>query len=180
MTLTELLNRLNMLDKKLKSNKDTLFKAVLMIIRDYLIEIFSVTNDELAIIMKDHEELGHFVLPFPFLNKSNTFPINRSTITRDVFLKGRPVMSNDAPSIHRLSFYEMIKISEKKPLPIQKFLAMPLIEEGNVFAVLWVSRRGATHENAGKDFTKEDMTNLGHLIKIINPFLYKSKPDKFL
>lgn len=180
MTLKELLDNLRNIDKKLQSSEDMRFKSILKSIKDYLIEIFSLAEEEVALIMKDEDSFGYFVLPLALLAKSNSFPLRKSTVTRDVFDKGRSFLSNNASSIHRLSFYEMISITNKKPCPIQKFIALPIIQDDSIFGVLWLSRRGINPEEAGRDFSESDLKNTEHLIKIIAPFLYNSKPGKFV
>lgn len=170
--------------KKVESDKDSLentkFKKTLTLIRDYLCGLFDISSEELALIMKDEDHFGHFVLPLPLLNKSNSFPLRKSTVTQEIFIKGRSQLSNDASKVTRLSIYETAKLSDKKPLPIQKYLVIPIKSKDIVFAVLWLSRRASNLKDAGKDFSDMDKDNLNHLMSIIAPFLYKSKPDKFV
>jgi transcriptional regulator with GAF, ATPase, and Fis domain len=180
MTLKQLLDSLKGLEKEYSDDKKTLFKAMLTALSDYLSEAFCVYQDEIALIMKDRDNFSSFVLPINFLNKGNSFPVSKATVTKDVFEKGRPVMSNNASKVYRLSFYEMAKATAKKPVPIQKFISVPLKHENSVFAVLWISRRGSNLQEAGKDFTETDISNTEHLMSIIEPFLYRAKPECFV
>ncbi len=180
MNLKQLLESFKALEQKHIDDRDMLFKSVLTAMRDYLAELFSVYSDEIALIMKDRDRFSSFVLPITFLSKGNSFPISKATVTKDVFEKGRPVMSNNAAKVYRLSFYEMARAAQKKPMPIQKFISIPVKYSDSVLAVLWISRRGPSLEESGRDFTETDIDNTEHLMSIIAPFIYRSKPDSFV
>jgi len=179
MTLTTLLDSLQTLGKG-KQGREKSFAAALHHISAYLCLLFKVRESEVALFMRQANGMVRFVLPKSLATAENCFPLVRSTVTKSVFLNGQPILSNKASRISRLSIYEYIAGSKQKAMPIQKFIALPVSLEDKTMAVLWISRRGGSRQDVGKDFTGQDVENTCHLMAIIAPHLHKLTPAHFI
>lgn len=131
-----------------------------------LAKAYSLNPDELAILMISLDrEMLRFVYP-PELAKggSNTFPVAVPSLAGRVAQTGESLLNNDMREVQHLAFYERIPIEGTEPVEIQKLLVVAVKgPDGHPQAVIEVSRRGVSLEEAGPDFRPEDQLLLERL-----------------
>jgi len=155
------------------------FNRLIILLRNYLAKVFTLETYEVSLFMKDERDFVEFLLPEKMRRVSNIFPLRKSKVTRRVFTRGIPVLSNAAAEVDRFDTYERYRDTPKASLPIQKFMALPIIHEDSTFGALWINRRAKTMDQAGADFNEQDQQTAMEILSIAAPFLYALKPDKY-
>lgn len=137
-----------------------------------LSKAFGLNPDELAILMiSPDREMLRFVYP-PDLAKggSNTFPVTVPSLAGRVAETGSSILNNDVRDVPHLAFYERVPIEGTEPIQIQKLLVVAVRgPDDRPQAVIEMSRRGATPEEAGPDFRPEDQEFLERLAAAVAP-----------
>lgn len=149
---------------------------------DSIAEALNVKPDEVAILLlTSSRNTLKFVWP-PALSKSlSAFPATHkyafaSTILST--LKGK--VDNKIAESKHLRFFENVKGMETSGVPIQKMVALPIMDASTPIGVVEVSRKGRTLQEAGPNFTPQDAQALVGVCKAAAPYLSKLIPDPFL
>ncbi len=179
MSLKLLVKRLQEINDQALDEPNEKFKKVLFIVRDFLVSAVGCKEYEISIMLKDRDDQVHFVLPIRMFGKGNSFPIHKSRITKRVIEQNKPILNNDTRETERLAMYERLKDAEKEILPIQKFIAVPLVFNDVPFGAMWINRRAVSFEKAGPDFNQQDIDKVNHYLRFISPHLFKLRPDKY-
>lgn len=114
--------------------------------------------DEVAIqlIVGEGNSL-RFLYPRVLLDSGATFPISSTSIAgRSVMLR-RATFDNEVNSTRHLLFFERLNTGVRPPLPIHKMATIPLLVGENIIGIVQLSRRSETLEQAGADFTDQDV-----------------------
>ncbi len=148
-------------------------REVLQAVTATLSKEFGLGPDELAILMVSPDRIMvRFVYPPELADGSNTFPVTVVSLANHVIRTGRSVLSNAVRQLRHLAFYERIRIQERSPREIQKLLAVAARgSDGQVWAVIEISRRGKSRAEAGPDFRPEDQHLLEKLAALAGPAL---------
>ncbi len=118
--------------------------------------------DEVA-VLKLSGKLLHFVFP-PHLRGAGTIPITSSAVAAKTANNRASIISNEFVRVQHLSVFELIPNAEAdnpgvtKAQVIQKLMSAAVVDEqGSVFGVIQISRKGETPTSAGPNFTGDDL-----------------------
>ena len=126
-------------------------------------KLFSVKQDEVAILVVSHEgTLLEFLYPFK-LQKIGSIPMSiaNSLAVRTIRDK-RPEMINNFTAQKHPTVFESVALEPggQEKHPIQKIMSAPLLVDGKPVGAVQISRKGKTPTAAGADFTIRDLTTL--------------------
>ena len=128
-------------------------------IAQFLAAMFSVTKEEVAIMLLEKTQLG-FVYPEK-LKQVGKIPLNTTTsvAARTATTKRAEALNNFTATKHA-SVFEAVNLGSAKPKVIQKMMSVPVIGPDGVQGVIQISRKGATPQEAGADFAPSDVQKL--------------------
>lgn len=69
----------------------------------------------------------------------------------------RATFDNEVNSTRHLLFFERLNTGVRPPLPIHKMATIPLLVGEDIIGIVQLSRRSETLEQAGADFTDQDV-----------------------
>lgn len=149
---------------------------------DAIAEALKVKPDEVAILLlTSSRNTLKFVWP-PALSKSlSAFPATHKYAFASAILstlKGK--VDNKIAESKHLRFFENVKGMESSGVPIQKMVALPIMDGPTPIGVVEVSRKGRTVQEAGPNFTPQDAQALVGVCKSAAPFLSKLVPEPYL
>ena len=126
-------------------------------------KLFSVKQDEVAILVVSHEgTLLEFLYPFK-LQKIGSIPMSiaNSLAVRTIRDK-RPEMINNFTAQKHPTVFESVALESgaQEKHPIQKIMSAPLLVDGKPVGAVQISRKGKSPTTAGADFTIRDLTTL--------------------
>jgi hypothetical protein len=136
-----------------------------------LARTFHVRETEVALLQASGTVLK-FVFPSE-LKQAGSIPISGSAIAARTALTKKPEMFNNFVKVRHVGIFESIRFREgesgvPEPQVIQKLMSAPIInEEGTVWGILQVSRKGEDAKLAGPDFTREDLHRLVEVAKVL-------------
>jgi|SRR5579872_4689500 len=124
-----------------------------------LAKMWNVQPDEVA-LLKLSGTLLNFVYPEK-LKQVGSIPLNTTTsvAARTVNTKRAEALNNFVGTKHA-SVFEAVNLGSTKPKVIQKLMSVPVISPTGVVGVIQISRKGATPQDAGADFTPSDVQRL--------------------
>lgn len=155
------------------------FKSVVRAVVKAVVQGLSVYEDEVAIFLPSGDGATfRFAAPLPLFDDGSTFPA-RNSLTQKVYGSAVPLINNNVKIQKPLSIYERAKISDRNPRPIQKMLAVPIMDGAYKVGVLQVSRRGLAVREAGPDFGPSDQEALSTIARLAAPHLRSTCPDEF-
>lgn len=130
-----------------------------------LAKMFQVQQTEVA-ILRLNRGLLNFIYPDE-LRSAGSIPISSSSIAAHTAMSKKPEIFNNFARVKHASVFETIKlgisegIDTSEPLPIQKLMSAPVIDENaKVLGVIQISRKGSEATFAGADFSREDLHEL--------------------
>ena len=137
-----------------------------------LSRLFHVRETEIALLSVDGSVLK-FLFPTP-LRQAGTIPISGAAIAARTALTKKAELFNSFPKIRHAVIFETIRLGDADLLiqpeaqVIQKLMSAPVInEQGKVWGILQVSRKGVDARLAGPDFTREDLQQLTVVAQLI-------------
>jgi len=127
--------------------------------------IFGVRDNEVALLCV-RDTLLKFVFP-EALKQAGSIPISGSAIAARTALTKKPEVFNNFVKVRHIGIFETIKLKQPDETTasdsavIQKLMSVPIInEEGTVWGILQVCRKGLDSKMAGPDFSREDLQKL--------------------
>lgn len=126
------------------------------------------------------QQVLNFIWPPHLASAASSYvPFSSSTsLAVRTFVENRPFINLLFSSTPHASYYEILPIDREtrdRPPPIQKIISVPLrAREGteNGFqGVIQVSHKGATPEEAGEDFVRDDIDLLARIGLLISQYL---------
>jgi hypothetical protein len=130
-----------------------------------LAKIFQVQQTEVALLRLDGGLL-QFIYPEE-LRTAGSIPISSSSIAAHTAISKKSEIFNNFARVKHASIFETVKLGESEgvdtsqPLPIQKLMSAPVIDENaKVLGVIQISRKGSEATFAGADFSREDLHEL--------------------
>jgi len=124
-------------------------------------QIFEVRPTEVGLLVVEGDFLT-FLSPVE-LQAAGVIPLSSSAVAARTAANRQGMVFNRFPQVPHHTVFEQIKLNNEKPLselpdPIQKLMSAPIIaEDGFLFGVVQVSRKGMTPGIAGADFSDEDL-----------------------
>jgi hypothetical protein len=132
---------------------------------DHLARLFAVGSQEVA-IMRLQGHFLRFIAPAE-LTGAGSIPLNSAAIAARTATSGKDEIFNNFSTIRHASIFETVRLANQQPANnhasrlIQKLMSVPLIDErGVLIGVVQISRKGATHQACGPDFSLADLTRL--------------------
>ncbi|UCH94796.1 MAG: hypothetical protein JSV88_31675 [Candidatus Aminicenantes bacterium] len=163
-----------------KEDKEASFWAVIKEIEQFYKENYYLEDYEVAIFLVNQEKtVMSFACP-KYLVNSGMIPVTSTdAITSAVYRSGRGMMENSFHQQKHLSIFEIIRTPEGEIKPIWKMIGALIAVEDDKLGVIEISRRSVKPEDAGEDFTENDLLFLQKTIKILAPFIKKVMPENF-
>ena len=128
-------------------------------------DIFGVRDSEVALLCV-RDTLLKFIFP-EALKQAGSIPISGSAIAARTALTKKPEVFNNFVKVRHIGIFESIKFKQPEETPsteshvIQKLMSVPIInEEGTVWGILQVCRKGLDSKLAGPDFSREDLQKM--------------------
>src|SRR5262245_20623139 len=140
---------------------------------------FGVKADEVAILLvtSDGRHL-RFVSPRQFADLGTIPVTKRDSIAVNILGKRTGEALNNVPQVRHVAFFESIKLRDR-PVPIQKMITVPILDQGQAVGVAQVSRKGETPGAAGPDFSANDVQKAQDLFESVAPFLLGARPERY-
>ncbi len=128
-----------------------------------LASIFDVGVTEIGLLRLEGHDL-RFVFPSE-LQLAGSIPLSSSAIAAQTAVSKLPELFNQFAAVPHHNVFESVKLQgapdAELPLPIQKMMSAPILNEWNeTLGVVQVSRKGATPAAAGPDFNTDDLETL--------------------
>lgn len=146
-------------------------------------EASGVRNDsEVAILLLNATgNLLKFVSPKALWDAQANFPATqKDSFAVQVLQTRKGKVDNKFSDVKHLKFFEMTKFGKSREKPIQKMLALPLVDGAKVVGVVEISRKGDTPDEAGPNFTPEDANKVLAVLKQCLPDFMKCVPKEFV
>ncbi len=159
-----------------------IFTKAVKTIASFLAERFAVSQAEIALLLlRPNQKVLRFAHPLEhFKGQTNLIPVNSPGIATSVVRSARGVIYNDMSQVAHLDIYEWIPTGREKPKEIQKMIAAPLtLGGGEVIGLVEVSRKGKTPQEAGSNFTPEELTQLTQIGAAVAPWIRRFTPPDF-
>lgn len=106
-----------------------------------------------------------FVYPFA-LKSAGRIPLSSSAVAANTATHKRAEIFNNFAKVSHNSVFELVPLggsakTNTDPQRIQKLMSAPVVEANHkVVGVIQISRKGRTRDEAGFDFTEEDLQKL--------------------
>jgi hypothetical protein len=130
-----------------------------------LAKMFQVHQTEVALLRLESDFL-HFIYPEE-LSTAGSIPISSTSIAAHTAISKKSEIFNNFARVKHASIFETVKLEASEgidpgqPLPIQKLMSAPVIDEhSRVLGVIQISRKGSEASFAGADFSREDLHEL--------------------
>lgn len=129
---------------------------------------FSSNHDEVAFFQLDDEtESLSFIWP-PKLKNAGTVPLSAANpLVAMTARENKGFINNSFANTPHSSFFELFRLDDTKPRPIQKIMSVAFGSDGKVRGVIQVSRKGDDPASAGNDFTGNDLLALQRIAAVI-------------
>jgi hypothetical protein len=164
------------------TNRQEIFGRAVKTIADFLVQRFGVSDAEIALLlMRPSQKVLRFAYPLEHSKeRTNLVPLNSPGVATTVVRSGRGIIHNDMSRVTRLDIFELIPTGRGKAVEIQKMVAAPLaLSGGEVVGVVEVSRKGKDLQEAGRDFTPAELTDLTQIGAAVAPWLRQLTPFDF-
>ena len=158
----------------------TTFKSVINDIAKFYCDNFDLEADEVAILLTDKDNM---VLSFAYpehLVNAGMIPISSpDAFAARVFKLNRGLIENNFNQMKHLHLFEFIKGPGEKIRKIWKMMSTVLRVDDLNFGIIELSRKGSTMDEAGEDFSHENLEFLEDTIVEIAPYLRNVLPGDF-
>jgi hypothetical protein len=163
-----------------KGELESSFPVVMKEIEQYYTDNLFLEPYEVAIFLTNKEKtIMSFACP-EYLINSGMIPVSSTeALVATVFRTGRGLLDNKFQQQRHLGIFEIIRTPEGKVLPIWKMMSSLIAVEEEKLGIIEVSRRASSEDNAGEDFTPNDLQFLEKTIKILAPYIKKVMPENF-
>lgn len=133
--------------------------------------ILGVRNDEVGLLRLRGMSL-EFVYPIA-LRSAGRIPLSSSAVAARTATYKKPEIFNDFFQVNHNSVFELVPLGGSRnntdPRRIQKLISFPVLDSAHkAIGVIQISRKGRTPEEAGPDFTDQDLGNLDMVIQAIS------------
>lgn len=127
-----------------------------------LARLLRVQADGVA-LLRLHKNMLMFLVPAR-LRTAGTIPLSSPAVAARTASTKTTMLSNSFIKVRHASVFEGIKLDESEglsPTPIQKLMSVPIFDKNKgVLGVVQVSRKGKDADEAGPDFTHDDLHEL--------------------
>ncbi|MGE5343687.1 MAG: hypothetical protein ACM3SY_19635 [Candidatus Omnitrophota bacterium] len=163
-----------------KNTPDESFPIVMKEIEAFYTENFFLNAYEVAILLTNQEKtILSFAYPEYLLNAGMIPVSSTEAVIATIFRTGRGTIDNKFQQTRHLKIFEAIRTPEGKILPLVKMMGALIAVEEEKIGVIEISRRSATEDDAGDDFTPPELEFLTKTITILAPIIKKIMPENF-
>jgi hypothetical protein len=133
-------------------------------IAEDIARFYALRNHEVGLFMVNHKKHEiSFMLP-EGMAKTGHIPLNAvNSLVARTANDLAPSLDNTFVKTRHLFMFEHMLAEKSSRIKVQKIMSVPIISDGVAKGVVQVGKKGATLEEAGVDFTEE---NLADLVKI--------------
>lgn len=176
---------INLLLEKIKmstrdGHSDDVFKAVVNDIAKFYCDNFDLEADEVAILLTDKDNMVmSFAYPEHLVNAGMIPVSSPDAFAARVYKMNRGMIENSFNQMKHLHLFEYIKGPGEKVRRIWKMMSTVLRAGDMKFGIIEISRKGDSVDDAGEDFTQENMDFLEATIVEFAPYLRKVLPGDF-
>lgn len=164
---TSLVSELERLAEALSQDSAEAATISLPTIAEKIAKHLGVLADEVAILGVSHKWRHlHFLVPDSLRNVGYIPLSSNSALAARTVKESRPEINNNFTTIRHASVFEGVKSATTSGESIQKIISAPILCDGKVVGVMQVSRKGTSPNNAGPDFSSED---LGKVLALCRP-----------
>jgi hypothetical protein len=176
--INELIARLKI--ESSKEDREEAFEGVMREVQQYYTENLFLNEYGVAIFLTNEEKtILSFACP-AYLVNSGMIPVSSTeAYTASIYRSGRSIIENNFQQQKHLGIFEIIRTPEGKILPIWKMIGAVMEVDNEKIGVIEISRRAASPEDAGEDFSESDLTFLEKTGKILAPFIKRVMPKDF-
>ncbi len=164
---TSLISELERLVNTLERDGGESLEIPLVEIGEKIARQLGVKTDELAILGVSHRWRHlHFLVPAALKNVGFIPLTSNSALAAKTARDSRPEINNNFTVVRHASVFEGVRTATTSGEAIQKIVSAPILCEGKVVGVMQVSRKGMNVNEAGPDFTADD---LGKVLALCRP-----------
>ena len=164
---TNLISELERLVNALERDGGESLDIPLVEIGEKIAKQLGVKTDELAILGVSHRWRHlHFLVPAALKNVGFIPLTSNSALAAKTARDSRPEINNNFTVVRHASVFEGVRTATTSGEAIQKIVSAPILCEGKVVGVMQVSRKGINVNEAGPDFTADD---LGKVLALCRP-----------
>lgn len=135
----------------------------LSVFAEGIAQFFNVVGHDIGLFKLDRESHNaSFAWPPNRTNQEIKVPLNlyKSSFVSKTVKSGHGLMDNNFFSSPHLHVFENILADKEQCLPIQKIMTAPGKNDGQIRWIIQVTRKGKTLDDAGPDFTTEQLRSL--------------------
>jgi hypothetical protein len=81
------------------------------------------------------------------------------------------MLNNTFVSTPHLFIFEHFLSDKAERVPIQKIMSVPVFDNGLLKGVVQVTRKGVSREDAGPDFSSDNLKDLATIVKVVTRYL---------
>lgn len=176
---------INLLIEKFKMNtagghSETAFKTTLNDIAKFYCDNFDLEPDEVAILLTDKDNMVmSFAYPEHLVNAGMIPLSSPDAFAARIYKLSRGQIENNFNQMKHLHLFEYIKGPGSKVRRIWKMMSAVLRAGDFKFGIIELSRKGDGSDDAGEDFSPENLEFLEASIQEIAPYLRKVLPGDF-
>jgi len=176
---------INLLLEKIKmstgdGHSDAAFKTVVSDIARFYCDNFDLGPDEVAILLTDKDNMVmSFAYPEHLVNAGMIPVSSPDAFAARVYKLSKGQIENNFNQMKHLHLFEYIKAPGEKVRRIWKMMSTVLRAGDLKFGIIELSRKGESLDDAGDDFTPENMEFLEATIVEFAPLLRKVLPPDF-
>jgi hypothetical protein len=176
---------INLLLEKFKMNtgaghSEAAFKTIINDIAKFYCDNFDLEADEVAILLTDKDNMVmSFAYPEHLVNAGMIPVSSPDAFAARVFKLNRGMIENNFNQMKHLHLFEFIKGPGEKVRKIWKMMSTIMRAGDLKFGIIEISRKGDSADDAGEDFSTENLEFLEASIAEIAPYLRKVLPGDF-
>jgi len=163
-----------------EGHSETAFKTVLADIAKFYCDNFDLETDEVAILLSDKDNMVmSFAYPEHLVNAGMIPVSSPDAFAARVFKMNRGMIENNFNQMKHLHLFEYIKGPGEKVRRIWKMMSTVIRAGEQKLGIIELSRKGDSADDAGEDFSQENLEFLEASMTEIAPYLYKVLPGDF-
>ncbi len=177
--LEEFKNKVKELQSE-EGKKEEKFLKFLDLYSELLQDIFKVEDDEVSILITDKkEEILTFVKP-DYLRDAGIIPMtSQDSFAVQSLTTAKAKVVNHLKKKRPSSIFELVKNPNKPNYPVQKLMIVPLLLKGKKLGVIEIMKKAMSWNEAGPDFTEEDLKILVDIVKETVSYFAFFKPEEY-
>jgi hypothetical protein len=153
-----LASELERLAGELEAGESSMGKVSMPALAEKIAKELQVKVDEVAILaVSTRWRHLHFLVPEALKNVGFIPLTSNSALAARTARESRGEINNNFAAVRHASVFEGVKATATTGESIQKIISAPILCEGKVVGVMQISRKAGSLEDAGADFSAEDL-----------------------